>query len=292
MPLRMLQIFLVVYDLLNMTQAGNQLFISQPAVTQAIQQLERQYGIKLFERVGKRLVRTEASHAFQRFAQKIVTTYQEMDDYFLDYVTNPIKIGSSITIGTVYLPFIMKTFNELYSHIQFHVQIDQSDRIETLVLEHDLDLAIIEGVVHNHKIHSERFMNDSLAVVASSKHPLAGADKITSEVFAEQHFILREMGSGTREILDKKLEKHHIQITPIWESVSTKAIINAVMQGLGISILPKKLVENEIQSGLLTEIHVQGITFDRYLNIIYLRSRQMPTYAEEFIQFLRSYPQI
>lgn len=289
MPLRNLKIFIAVYETLNMTKASNLLYISQSAISQTIKQLEDHYKVKLFERFHKKLFHTEAAHKFYEFAISIVNKYNELDDYFLKSNNRQINIGASITVGTVFLPSIIKNFKSIYSDITVKVQINRSDSIERMVLNNLLSLGLV-GKVENgdSQLVSENFFKEKLIIICSNKNSLSGVNDLSFDIFKNQSFILREKGSAIRTIFDKKMADRKISIVPEWESTSNKVIINAVSENLGISVLPEKLVERELLSGVISTINLKDTEFENFLRLIYLKDKNLDNASRLFIEYIKT----
>lgn len=269
MTLRHLNIFITVCDCGSITAASKKLFISQPSVSSAIKELESYYGIKLFDRISKRLFITELGKQMLEQARHLVYLYDSMESGIKGWETGGVlRVGSSITIGNCFLPVYVKEFSERYNNIKLRVSINSSEKIENMIMENELDVALIEGVPHYKKINSEVFMNDELVIVCPKGHPLSASGKISLEQLVACDLILRERGSGTRELFDDTLLIHDALAEPIWESVSTQAIINAVKSGLGLSVLPYKLVEEELRRNNICRLAIEEIEFKRNYYII------------------------
>lgn len=285
MTLRHMQIFITVCKEKSITSAAKKLYISQPAVSNAIKELEAHYGTPLFDRISKKLYLTESGKTAYPYAVQIDTLFEKLENS----LKNPegagqLKIGSSITIGTHFMPNYVREFSERYPNIQIHVTIDSSDIIENLVLENELDFALIEGVVHSENIVSKDFIKDELVVISDLNNPLLKKDTVSAEDLSNQNFLMREKNSGTRELVESILSLHNIYLTPLWESTSTEAIIHGVSKGIGISILPLHLVKDYIEKNEIAKINVNGITFCRQYHIIHHKNKYLTPISLEFMK--------
>lgn len=288
MTLRHMRIFTAVCDYKSVTLAAEKLNFTQPAVSLAIKELEDYYGIKLFDRISRKLFITEDGKRFLRYARQITTLFDEMENGIKDWdAFRMLRIGSSITIGTCLLPHYVKRFSACYPNVKINITIDNSSVIEKKILVNKLDFALIEGITHSENIISENFMEDELVLVCGAIHPLAQVSEISLDDLSEQTLILREKGSGTREILDSMFLMHGITITPAWESISTEAIISAVSSGVGVSVLPYKLVKRDLDENRLVKVKITNVEFKRRFHIIYHKDKNLSNSALAFIDMCR-----
>lgn len=286
MTLRHLNIFLTVCKEKSITKAGEKLFISQPAVSNAIKELETYYKTPLFDRISKKLYLTESGKTLYQYALHITSLFEELETSMENQDENTLlKIGSSITIGNYYMPLFISNFKELHPNIKTYVTIHNSDIIEKMILENELDFAFIEGQVHTNQLVSQDFYKDELIFICSPKHPFVSQSSIAITDLKMQSFLMREKNSGTRELADFVLELHNCSITPLWESSSTNAIIQAVSKGIGISVLPARLCENKLKEGEISTFQIAGICFERNYHIIYHKSKFLTPAAHNFIHY-------
>ncbi len=287
MTLKHMKIFVEVYNCENVTVAARNLGMTQPATSLAIKELEQYYHTKLFERSGRGIRRTSAAQHLYSNAAHLITLYNEIDSDMKNWNTKGvIRIGSSISIGTCIMPQAMKKFGNKYKELDTYIKIDSSDVVEKLVLENKLDFALIEGTVHSDKIKSRVFMEDELVPVCSRFHPLAEKKDIDIETLKDEHFLLREKNSGTRELAQSAFEIKGIVLDPVWESTSTAALVNAVSAGLGISILPKRMLEKQLRFHEICSFTIKGIDLKRHYSIIYHENKYISPVMEEFFDML------
>lgn len=284
MTLRHLRIFVEVCRLSSITKAADSLHLTQPAVSLAIRQLEEYYGIRLFDRISKKLYLTEPGTRMLSYAAHIVESFDEMETRLKNWdYSGALRIGSSISTGTQMLPQLIRQFNQKYPEIRTQVIIDNSRIIEEKVLTNQLDLALVESLTYSPDLISRPFFEDQLIIIACPDHPLTRVSRPDVQVLSEYPVLLREQGSGTREVLDALLLTEQVQVTPLWESTSTRSIINAVKEKIGISILPYELVKNEIHSGEIAAIPVAAPSLSRTCSIIVHRNKYLTPSAEAFM---------
>ncbi|MBQ8400694.1 MAG: LysR family transcriptional regulator [Clostridia bacterium] len=269
----------------NLTRAAARMNMTQPAVSLAISELEAYYGVKLFERISRRLHISEAGKQFRRYAQGILMTFDDMEKSVRNWdALGKIRVGASVSIGSALMPDFAKTFAAERPETELQVRIDRSDRLQEALLAGELDMALIEGIVHDENLLAEDFMEDSLAVIASPALRLHSG-KISIETFLRQRFLLREMGSGTREIFAGVLTSAGYAVPePAWESLSTAALIHAAEAGLGVAVVPRRMVqENEG----LRFVTVDGLTFRRKYQIVYHKNKLLTAAGRHFLEICR-----
>ncbi|WP_075877373.1 LysR family transcriptional regulator [Merdibacter massiliensis] len=291
MTLRHLKIFIaLIENNFNTSKTAEKLLMTQPAVSIAIKELEQYYGITLFDRINHRLKITEAGNRFKEYASHILTLFDDMEKSMKNWDSiGLIRIGSSITIGSQFLPNYVKEFYNIYPNTNVKVQIGPSDQLEKKILNNELDFALIEGVVHNHDFISEEYMEDCLTVICSPNGPFKQSQEISIEEFKKQNILLREHGSGTRETIENVIEAAGFSIEPTWEAMSTTALVNAVINGLGISILPHRMIVGPLEKGLVIAINIKGLEFKRKFQIIYHKNKMLTSSAKFFINLCKNY---
>lgn len=289
MTLRHMKIFATVCKENSITLAAKKLYISQPAVSNAIKELESYYGVSFFDRISKKLYLTKSGEIVYNYALHINSLFEEMEASVRDPETaGKLKIGSSITIGTHFIPEYIKEFGRKFPDTETYVSIDSSDIIESMVLNNELDLALIEGIVHSDNIVSKDFINDELVVICDINNPLLDKKVLDVSDLTTQKFLMREKNSGSRELAESILLLHNIAINPIWESSSTEAIIQGVAKGIGISILPAQLVSDALDRGIIAKLKIADLSFERKYHIIYHKNKYLTRAATEFINLCSS----
>lgn len=285
MTLRHLRIYVAVCKTLSTTVAARHLYMSQPAVSLAIKELEEYYGVKLFDRISKKLYITSIGDSFLNYASNIVALFDDMEHSVRNWdALGRLRIGSSITIGTQLMPDFVKVFSAKWPKVQLKVIIDSSDIIVSKVLNNDLDLALIEGISSSPYLEVEAFMSDELTAICSTQHHLASTGRINLDQLRSEKVMLREPGSGTRELFDHVMTTHGVLIDPTWESTSTMALINAVGNNLGIAIIPLRLAVALPSIGKINILKMDDVSFLRKFNIIYHKNKFLTPSALSFLE--------
>ena len=291
MTLRHMMIFRAVCETgFHFTKAAEALHMTQPAVSLAIKELEQYYGVHLFDRFGRKLHITDAGKQFLQYAIHICDLFQDMETQLRDWGSKGLlRVGASITIGSQFLPSYVKAFSNRFPSVDVRVVVEQADRLEKKLLANELDCALTEGIAHDPSIVSEPYMEDHLSVVCAADRGWHQGQIIPIEEFQKERFLLREHGSGTREVFDRAIAQAGIHITPIWEAMSTTALVNAVINGLGIAVLPHRMILPALNQGLIVTVAVQNLVFRRNFYIIRHKDKFLTDAAKGFMELCRNY---
>ena len=288
MNIRHLKIFITVADCGKMREAAEKLFISQPSVSQAIKEIEDYYGIKLFERLSKKLYITENGRLLLRYARHIVGAFNEMESDLKNSAENIcLRIGATVTVGTCMLNEIISKFEDENNEVSTKIIVNNTNVIENMLLHSDLDIGIVEGKVDDKDLVKIPIYNDRLVLVAGKKHEFYYKDEIDIEQLTGQNMIFREEGSGARESFDSILEKNNISVNVKWNSTNTEAIKNAVISGQGLGILSALMVENEIKNGTLNIVQIKNIDMLREICIVYHKDKFISDHLKKLIEIIK-----
>lgn len=291
MTIRHIRIFLAVCNCgCNTTHAAEHLHLAQPAVSLAIRELEAHYGVVLFDRIGRRLVLTETGRRFRDYALHISSLFDDMERELRDGDKfGLLRVGASITIGAQFLPYYVKTFRGLNPGVSVQAIIQPSQLLEENLLENRIDFALMEGHPRSSVIRSEEYMSDALTVICPNDGSFRPNQVLSLQEFAGQNFLLRERGSGTREEFERIVEAAGLSIHPVWEAMSTTALVNGVICGLGIAVLPYRMVLGPLERGLVTTVRVEGLNFRRHFCIAYHKDKYLTPLMKSFLALCRNY---
>lgn len=288
MNIRHLKIFITVADYGKMSIAAEKLFISQPSVSQAIKEIEDYYGVKLFERLSKKLYITESGELLLRYARHIVSSFDEMEADLKNSGQNIcLKIGSTVTVGTCILNDIISKFEEENKDISTKIIVNNTNVIESMLLHSNLDIGIVEGIVNNKDLVRIPICSDKLVLVSGKKHNFYYKDEINIEELSGQDMIFREKGSGAREIFDSILEENNIAVNEKWNSTNTEAIKNAVIGGQGLGILSTLIIQDEIKDGTLHIIPIKNIDISREICVVYHKDKFISNHLKRLIESIQ-----
>lgn len=285
MTLRHFKIFIAVCDSMNMTTAAKTLFMSQSAVSQAIAELEKYYDTRLFERLSRKLFLTMAGEKLLSYARHMVKMSMEVENDMRTHLEHgAFRVGASVTIGANVLPKLVSSFSQSYPQTEIEVFEDNTEKIEKLILNDEIDLALVEGDIQSSDIKKQAFMNDELVLICPAGHRFADLLVIDPQELEKEKFIVRERGSGTRKLFEEIMAANQLNWKPIWTCNNADTIKLAVGEGLGISVISWRAVANEVASGFLCQKRVEGIQFKRHFKIIYHKNKYITKSMEQFIE--------
>ena len=257
---RRLQVFHAVAKHLSFTKAAETLFMTQPAVTFQIKQLEEHLNTRLFDRAQGRIALTPAGRVALEYAERILALSAELDTRLKEMggqAAGPLLIGASMTIGEYVLPQLIGKFKAHFPAVLPTLFVGNSEAVQERVAERTLDLGFIEGDSHLASLHSELCSEDELQVVCAPSHPLAKEQVALPLALCQHAYINREPGSGTREVIDRYLAKAGVapdSLNVVVELGSPEAIKGLVATGLGFAIMSRVIVAKELQLGQLVQI--------------------------------------
>jgi LysR family transcriptional regulator, transcriptional activator of the cysJI operon len=286
-----LQMFCLVVDEGSISQAARLSYVSQPAVTRQIHQLENFYGALLFDRSDGKLKVTGAGKMLYPFAKSIVHDFHRSKESIKqamgEYHTN-LHVGASFTIGEYLLPSLLGRYKKQTPDIKVTLTIKNTPGVLEDLSNDVIDMALVEGLVENKEFIVEKFADDELIVVCSPEH--VWGEQIQIEEMIHERMIWRESGSGTRLIVENSLREQGIveKMESYMELGSTQAIKSAVEAGLGISILPRLTVARELQLGLLREVDIEGVIISRNLWLVKKQQRFNKIGVSQFLEFIQN----
>jgi molybdate transport repressor ModE-like protein len=287
--LHLLRIFTIVAEQGSFSRAARSAHISQPAVTKGIQELEKQVGLPLLERGARGVRLTEAGETLLEHAKVIFAaenTAEEELRHFRGLSGGKLSIGASLTIANYYLPPIVARFHELYPQLELSLSSYNTENIVRLLLDYKLDIALVEGPVHNERITIKHWREDELAVVAAANHPLAKRENLTAADLNDAIWVVREHGSGTREVVDEALNERNLQPRDTLEINSTAAIKQTVASGLGLAMVSLHSAADQITIGKLRVLPIPDLVVKRPLTWLSLKNRPLSIAARTFEKFL------
>ena len=288
MTLRHLRVFLAVYQTQNVTRAAERLHMTQPTVTRAVQELERYYGVRLFERINRRLYITQSGRQLYARAVHIVGSFDRMEKELKNWDEfGLLRIGATPTLASVLLPKTLMTFEKKHPKLRVRCSVENGTHLQEALADDRLDFALIEGEVAVEHLHAEPFSEDRLILLLPPDDPRRNAPALTLRELAESPLLLREKGSMGRSFLDRVFAAHDLPLEPLMESISTHAIIQAVHAGLGISFLPQRLIRHSVESGFVATRAVDDEPFVRRNFAVWHEDKFLTRSARELLEDFR-----
>ncbi|MDD2272755.1 MAG: LysR substrate-binding domain-containing protein [Desulfuromonadaceae bacterium] len=254
---RQLEIFEKIAATGSVTKAGEELLLTQSAVSMALSQLEQLSVTPLFERSGRRLLLNDSGRLLLTEARNIMMGVKRIELMLQgdsDQLVGELLIGGSTTIGNYLLPALLGTFARQYPKTRVELRVGNTQQVAEWLESGDLDIAFVEGPCHSRGLVAVNWRDDELVVVTAPDHLWARAKYATTEMLASAPWIMREKGSGTREVFENAMENAGASYAIALEFGHTEAIKNGVASGLGVSCLSRIAVHRELEYGLLVEV--------------------------------------
>ncbi|PJJ58875.1 LysR family transcriptional regulator [Hymenobacter chitinivorans] len=288
------EIFLEVARLLSFTKASQNLFVSQSAVSKHVKALEEEYKIGLFERLGNTVKLTPAGELLY---QKLLLAkqlqhelHQEFTALSADYSPRfRMMIGASTTISLYVLPPVLSAYLHQHPNIQLTLKNRNSENILKALLDHEIDLGIIEGINKVSNVTYTPFLTDDVIAVCSAKNPL-NRQNLTVQDLHNVPLAVREVGSGTLAVLEEALAAHHLKLPDLPVKVrlgGTEALKNFVRVDTCLAFLPRQAVVKELETGELLEVPIRGLAMRRQFNFIQRRGTENNLPYKDFVQFMK-----
>jgi DNA-binding transcriptional LysR family regulator len=287
--LHLLRIFAVVAEHGNFSRAAQAAHISQPAVSKAIQELEKQTGVLLLERGARGVRLTEAGAILQQHARAIFSAEQVAEDELRSQRGlrgGMLRIGASLTIANYFLPPLVARFHAEHPHLKLQLSSNNTERIARLLLDYKLDVALVEGPVHHERIAVRKWRDDELVVIAAADHPLAARKRLTISDLQGADWVVREPGSGTREVVEDAMQAYDLERSYALEMNSTTAIKQTVASGRGLAFVSRHSAEDQIALGKIKVLRISNLSVTRPLNYLALKNRPLGVAARAFEKFI------
>lgn len=291
-----LKVFCTVAETKSFSKTSEIIHLTQPAVSLQIQALEEIYETKLFDRSSSTVTLTPAGEILYKYAKEILGLYANVEKVIGDItglVKGSISIGASSTIGNYLLPGVITDFKKTHLKIKIHLLVGNTKRVVDMLNSGSIDVGLVEGEVSRQKMVVEKLIPDELMIVVPSHHPWAKKKDIPISELTKEPFILREGGSGTRQMIEMFLSKYGISPNNMKVAMvlgSTEAIKEAVENGLGVSILSRWAVRKELKYGTLQLLRIKEERVNRDFSLIINKSSVSSHAVDEFLTYLRLYP--
>lgn len=261
MTIRHIKIFCEVCRLGGITRAAESLCVAQPSVSQAIAELENYYGVRLFERVGRKLILTPEGERLRSTAAEAVAAFGQFEQAALSAKAAPsVRIGASMTAGKIIIPRLVCAVQSQIDGVDCRVLVDSTTEILRAISQGGLDFAIVEGDIYG-EVEATKWSEDRLAAVCAPSAPFEAA--ATAASLTALPLLLRKKGSASRDFFDAGLSAVGLSAKPFMQSASNSALISAAEGGLGVAVLPYALVERHISCGRLREIALSDLDLRR-----------------------------
>lgn len=287
---RNLEIFVAVAEHGKMSTAAKELFITQSSVSQAIAEIEREYGVRLFDRLSRSLYLTETGKAFLAYARRALSLHREMEDFLRDTShSRRIRIGATVTVGTCLISPLAARLRQQDPGLRIEITVANTHELEEMLLHGQLDIGLVEGRIVHPDLLVDPAMEDDMVLICGKEHPFHGRKSLPIEDLAAESFILREQGSGTRAQFEEAMEERGLPINVLWECCNSEAILSAVCHGHGVSVISRRLVEKAVREGLLWACPLTGVDFTRTFDLVRHKDKLMSDAMAAFIDLCKTF---
>lgn len=287
--LRHLKIFVSLYDNKgNMTKTAELCFIAQPAISLALSELEDNFHVRLFDRVSRRLYVNEAGTRLYGYAKRILNMFEDMENGMKNLeMYSTLRVGCCDSMDACGLPKYISGFTEIHPGVTIRSSVDTSDSLTEKILMNQLDVAIIDKQPVSRQLIAQEFVASKLALGIAPSFGYTDGQEISMEEFVKLPLLLREKGSGTRQCFDQALASRGYQVEPLYESVGTGYAANAALQGLGVAVLPERMMLGYRRKKRLVFIKIKDVELEIIYWIIYQSEKELSQYSKDFIKMCR-----
>lgn len=288
MTLRQLTLFKAVAEHLSFTRAAADLSLTQPAVSIQIKQLESNVGMPLFEQIGKKIYLTHAGRELYGACQDIFVRLETLEMSLSELqgaIKGQLKL-SVVTTATYFTPHLFSAFLRLYPEVNIRLNVTNRIHILERLINNEDDLVLMGQVPEQLNVQAHQFLENPLVIIAHPQHHLVGKERIPLSALANETFLVREVGSGTRLAMERCFAAHHVELKTGMELGSSEAIKQGVIAQLGLSVLSQHTLTLELASGVIQVLNVENFPLIRHWYVVHLAEKKMSLVARTFLEFL------
>jgi DNA-binding transcriptional LysR family regulator len=287
--LHQLATFQIVAKHCSYVRAAKELHFSQPAVSAQIRQLEEALNIKLFEQIGRKTYLTQAGEELFLYSQKIFPVIDEILET-MEKLRGPdhgrLRVGADTTVGTYVIPGLLGKFHQSFPEVDISLDVVNRAALVERIISNQIDIAIVGRVPDDISVVIEPFAPNELVLVASPSHRLAGRVRVPLAELEKEHFLLREVGSGTRAALELTFQEAEVPLHVSMHMGNNSAIKQGVAAGLGIALISRVALDMELETNRLVILDVEGFPIMRQWRIVHHKDKHLSATALAFKAFL------
>ncbi len=288
--LHQLRVFAAVARNKSMTKAADELYLTQPAVSIQVKKLQDHFEIDLFEVIGKQLYLTEAGKELYETQKRIDSEIENLEMMFHEFKGSLKGDLKLIVVSTAkyFMPYALGLFREQNQDINISLKV--TDRIELIehLKQNRYDLAVVSKIPENIELDIKEFLVNPLHIVAPINHPLVKEKNITPKDLEKFDFLIREKGSGTRMVMEEFFKKENINPKIVMQLSTNEAVKQAIMAGIGLSIISEYSMEQERIMNRIVVLDVQGFPYKNYWKLISLKGKKLSPVSRNFVNFITS----
>ncbi|NPV89848.1 MAG: LysR family transcriptional regulator [Firmicutes bacterium] len=290
MNLNLLNSFVRVIEKGSLSEAAHDLLLTQPAVSKHLQTLERSFGVPLLERDKGRIRLTEAGEVVFKYSRDILRFKEDMENAIIQVsagVCGSLVIGASTVPGNYILPSLVGRYKREYPEVKVSLEIGNTEKAVNDLLEQKLDLAFVGAPVKNRRLISTSFEEDQIVLIVPAGHAFAARPSVDLKEVLNEDLVWREKGSGTRTVLEAKLAEKGISLKClhlVLELGSNEAVLTAVENGLGVSMISRWAIEKSESLGKIKSVAIEGFDMKRSFYMVYPKQKSYSRAIQSFIE--------
>ena len=286
--LRQLDTFLEVARELSISRAAEKLHVTQPAISMQMRQLEDAVGMPLYEQIGRKIRLTDAGQDFQQYAIAAIAQLKQLEDAMAE--RRGLKKGrvelAIVSTAKYFVPMLLVLFRKKFPAIEVVLQIHNRESIMNLLTRNEIDLVIMGHTPDTIEYVAAAFATNPMGIISAPEHPLSRRRHAPLSILNDQEFVVRESGSGTRQLMERLFTEHGINPHIVMEMPSNETIKQAVMAGMGLSFLSLRTIRHELASGHLVLLDIEGLPIVRHWHVTHLASKRLSPAASVLKSFL------
>jgi DNA-binding transcriptional LysR family regulator len=284
-----LAVFHAVAQTLSISRAGESLMISQPAVSKQLAQLERNLKTVLVDRLPRGVRLTAAGEVLADYSRRIFGLADEAERLLAELAglsRGRLVVAATPTIGVYWLPAVLVKYRRAHPGIEMRMEVHPTSTIARLLVEGAVDVGLAESEVEDERIESRVLMKDQMVAITAPNGPLSRKRRISAEELCRQPFVVREVGSGSKSLVERALAERGLKITPAMSLGSTEAVKRAVMEGVGVAIVSEMAIRMEVAAGRLVRLNVRGLQIEREIMLVRSLGKTQSAALKAFLKML------
>lgn len=290
MTIRHLKVFIAVAETGTMSAAAEKLYLSQPSVSQAIRELESHYQVLLFERLSKKLFITEAGKRLYSYAKPVAAQFDLIEENMTQEARlQRLRVGATVTVGSSLLPYFIRDLKEAFPDTVLYSYVNNTRIIEKKLLDMELDVAVVEGRIRHPDLVSIPLVHDMLVLACCRRHPFAGRASLPVQELEGQDFVMRESGSGTRELFEDFLSRHRLSIQTVFEESSPDAIRNVIKINNCLGVVSIRLLEEDIRRKEIYVFTSPHQEWNRLFSFVYHKDKYLSSPLLKLQEIIKGY---
>ncbi|MCB6365543.1 LysR family transcriptional regulator [Intestinibacillus massiliensis] len=285
-----LKLFVDVAELGSISAAAAKNRVRQPSVSQKVAELEKHYGVLLFERLGNRLHITESGEKLLDMARDLVARFEFLEEFMEgEHHRTRLRVGATLTIGSSIFPRVMQAFRSQYPQVEVYGTTNNTAEICSKLMKNELDIALVEGRVKDLELISIPMLPDYLVLACGRGHPFFSQETVYSHELNGMEFAMREQGSGTRELFEQYAAEQRIAFRTVFEYNNFDAIRQAVSVNNCLAVVSARLFEDAARDGGVRLFRNEGADWDRTFNLVYHKNKLINATIERFCAVLEQF---